>query len=84
MLSVTALPLKAGTCALLNTVWMQLPTGVPAKGADKLTEDTGPSGEKVMLALPVPVGPPSRLQLAAEVAVRLRALSAEERLSGAR
>ena len=84
MLKVTELPLNAGTCALRNTVWMQLPTGVPAKGAETLTAETGPSGEKVMLALPLPVGPPSRLQLAAELAALLSAVSAEARFSGAR
>ena len=84
LFSETALPLNAGTWALLNTVWMQAPTGVPAKGAERLTAVTGPSGENVMLALPVPVGPPSRLQAAAELAAWLSAVSADARLSGAR
>ena len=84
LLSVTALPLKAGTWALLKTVWMQAPTEVPAKGADRLTDETGPSVENVTLAVPVSVGPPSRLQAVAEFAAVLSEVSAEERLSGAR
>jgi hypothetical protein len=84
LLSVTALPLNGGTWALRNTVCTQVPTGVPANGAERLTDDTGPSVEKVMLALPVPLGPPSRLQLAAELAALLSAVSAEERLRGVR
>jgi hypothetical protein len=84
LLNVTALPLKGGTCALLKTVWMQLPTGVPAKGGESTTDDTGPSGENVMLALPAPLGPPSRLQAAAELAAVLSDVRAEARLSGAR
>jgi hypothetical protein len=84
LLSVTALPLKAGTWALLKTVWMQAPTGVPAKGGERLTEETGPSVENVMLALPVPVGPPSRLQAVAELAAMLSEVRADARLSGAR
>ena len=84
MLSVTELPLKDGTCALRKTVWMQLPTGVPANGGERPTAATGPSGEKVMLAVPPPVGPPSRLQLMAELAALLSAVRAELRFKGAR
>ena len=84
LLSVTELPLKAGTCALRNTVWMQVPTGVPANGAERLTPETVPSDDSVTLAVPAPVGPPSRLQAAAELAAWLRAVRAEARLSGAR
>ena len=82
LLSVTALPLKAGTWAPRNAPCTHAPTEVPANGADKLTADTLPSGEKVTLALPEPLGPPR--QLPAAFAALLSAANADARLMGVR
>ena len=78
------LPLKGGTCAPRNALAMHWPTAVPAKGAETLTDFTGPSGEKVTLAEPEPLGPSARLQAAAADAAEPRAANAAPRLSGAR
>ena len=78
------LPLNGGTCAPRNALATHCPTGVPANGADTVTDFTGPSGENVTLAEPEPAGPPSRLQAVAAEAAVPSAASAAPRLSGAR
>ena len=82
--SVTELPLNGGTCAPRKIVETHWPTPVPAKGAETVTDFTVPSGEKVTLAEPEPLGPSVRLQLAAEDAAEPSAATAAPRLSGAR
>ena len=84
LLSVTALPLKGGTCAPRNALAMHWPTAVPAKGAETVTDFTGPSGEKVTLAEPEPLGPSARLQLLAADEAEPSAASAAPLLSRAR
>ena len=82
--SVIELPLKGGTCAARKALATQCPTAVPAKGGETLTALTGPSGEKVTLAEPEPLGPSLRLQAAAAEAAEPSAASAAPRFSGER
>lgn len=82
--NVRELPLNGGTCAPRKTLATHAPTAVPANGAETPTDSTGPSGEKVMLAVPAPVGPSGRLQAIADDAAEFNAESAARRLSGGR
>src|SRR5689334_16256372 len=60
--TVTALPLKGGTCARRKTEATQPPTDEPPKSPPvTLAVVTRPLGANVTIALPVPVGPPGRL-----------------------
>ena len=81
---VNELPLNGGTCAPRNALATHCPTGVPANGAETLTDFTGPSGENVTVAVPEPVGPSGRLHDSAADAAEVRALMAAPRFSGAR
>ena len=81
--TVTGLPLKAGTLALRKMEATQPPTEVPAKGGPlTLAVVTRPLLANVIATLPLPVGPPSFLQLPAEFAAAVSAETAAALLKG--
>jgi hypothetical protein len=80
--TVTDDPLNAGTWARRNTEATQPPTGVPANDPLTVAVVARPLGAKVTVALPLPVGPPGFLQLAAPDAAALNAEIADALLNG--
>jgi hypothetical protein len=81
--TVMGLPENGGTFALRKIDATHPPTEVPPNGAPlTLAVVTRPLGANVTCTLPLPVGPPSFLQLAAPPAAALSAETAAPLLKG--
>ncbi|HEX7454256.1 MAG TPA: hypothetical protein VF294_18320, partial [Polyangiaceae bacterium] len=80
--TVTAAPLKGGTCALWKPEATQPPVGVPAKAPLTVAVVTRPLGANVTVALPLPVGPPGFLHTAADMDAAVSAEIAADLLNG--
>src|SRR3954470_20557340 len=78
--TVTGAPPNGGTCAPRNRAATHPPTGVPAKGGPSTAAGVAaPLFANVTAMRPAPVGPSAFLQLGAELAAALSAVSADAR-----